>query len=370
MLAGFSVVIRYLLTAIGAVVFLTAPVIANEISSDHRSVVPSRIEIEVQHKTVGDKVAYSPNLPDGTNAPPSQRSRFGEDTAAMVWNFSDRFSIDGSLSQRRFVTLRDDFEFNASRIGLQYRLAAGVHSSTFLTFDISSNRSKELRKNSYTTIENSVIKEVSVRRPRDLQWNLGLKKEYQFGAGIRLSMSGLVGRTDSRHSGIEGEIAQGGCNYGFDFGNSGGEVSQIGQCGSLLEVTRIYPTDSTVESEFNVSPVLDFQNKSDFVGVGAAALKELGSWELGAEFYYQRYFRDSLDERITAAGGQAHRGVYTFTTTATYSFTPNLSITAMAEYHSNRYINQVPVLYTTITSSRFDEDAVFLSLGAKYKFQL
>ena len=179
---------------------------------------------------------------------------------------------------------------------------------------------------------------------------------------------GSTGKTDTSHDGLTGLLTRGNCNYSFDFGSAGGTVNQIDTCGNLSALSRTYPDDATVQQEFGVSPVLDLQNRSTFIRAGASARKSFNRWTLTADYYYQRYFREALDDRILQAGGEVHDSNHTFATSAGFRLTRALTLTAKAEYHQHRYLDHVPVLYTRLTSERFNDDAVFVSLNLNYRF--
>lgn len=326
------------------------------------------VEIQLQHKTVGDSVGYSPNLPQGGHADPVEHSRFDENTAKITVHRGQKLSLHATVGQRQFTSLRDNFEFNAIGAGLRYQLHTGSVGSTFFMLDYDSNRAGQLNKNSYTTLNNQVVKSVAINGPSDSQWNLGFQHLKSIGNNANVSVFGSFGKTDTRHDGLTGLLTRGNCNYSFDFGVNGGTVNQIDSCGNLSALSRTYPDDATVQQEFGVSPVLDLQNRSMFLRFGASASKSFNRWTLSADYYYQRYFRETLDDRILQAGGNVYDSNHTFTTSAGFQLTRDLSLTAKAEYHQHRYLDLVPVLYTRLTSERFSDDAVFVSLNLNYRF--
>jgi len=354
------------------VVFLATVPVSGTVLADYRTSVNNgtTVEIQLQHKTVGDSVDYSPNLPQGGHATAVERRRFDENTAQITVHRGQKLSLHGTVGQRQFTSLRDNFEFNAIGAGLRYQFYTGSTGSTYLMFDFDSNRAGRLNKNSYTTIDNQVIKSVSIDGPSDSQLTLGFQHLKSFGNTANFSVYGHIGKTDTSHDGLSGLLTRGNCNYSFDFGAAGGTVSQIDTCGNLTALSRIYPDDSTVQQEFGVSPVLDLQNRSTFLRAGASVSKNYNRWILSAEYYYQRYFRERLDDRITQAGGNVYDSNHTFTTSAGFRLNRDLTLTATAEYHQHRYLDVVPVLYTRLTSERFNDNAVFVSLNLNYKFSL
>ena len=353
------------------VVLATAPVSGAGLS-DYTAAAANDtfVEIQLEHKTVGDTVGYSPNLPEGGQAAPQEHRRFDENSVQFSFHRGQKLSLTASIGQRQFTSLRDNFEFNVFGGGLRYQFHAGSDSSTALVFDYNSNRVSQLNKNSYTTIDNQVIKSVAINSPSDSQWNLGFKHLKAFGNSLQLNVHGSIGKTNTGHDGLSGLLTRGNCNYSFDFGAAGGTIDQIGTCGTLTALSRTYPDDSTVQQEFGVSPVQDLQNRSTFLRAGAGISKNFNRWSITADYYYQQYFREALDDRILLAGGNVYDSNHTFSTSAGFQLTRDLTITAKAEYHQHRYLDQVPVLYTRLTSGRFEDDAVFFSLNLNYRFSL
>jgi len=208
------------------------------------------VDLQLQHKTVGDSVGYSPNLPQGGHADPVERSRFDENTAKITVHRGQKLSLHATIGQRQFTSLRDNFEFNAIGAGLRYQFYTGSSSNTFLMFDYSSNRAGRLSKNSYTTINNQVIKAVAINGPSDSQWNLGLQHQKRIGNTANISVYGSFGKTDTSHDGLTGLLTRGNCNYSFDFGAAGGSVNQIDTCGNLTALSRTYPDAKAWTKEF------------------------------------------------------------------------------------------------------------------------
>ena len=327
------------------------------------------IDLSVDQTTVGDSVAYSPNLDDGGFAIPTHKSRFNERAARLVFN-ENAVTISAGIAERQFTSLRDNFEFLEHEIGFRYRLDQTFHKNTHVWLNYSSNKSSQLLKNSYTTVGEQVIKSVVVSAPADKQLQLGIEQSTALDSRTMISFFGLIGKTDTKHAGLKGNLARGNCDYQFEFNNQGGSVEQINQCGNVTALTRSYPNDDTVEQEFGVSPALDLRNKSKYVRIGTGINRAHKDWLFSASYYYQRYVRDQLDHRIQTAGGSAHRTNHVITGNAGYQLSKELTLSARAEYQRHRYLDEIPVLYTTLTSDRFNKSAVFFSVNINYRFSL
>ncbi len=324
------------------------------------------VEIAVDYKTVGDTVQYQPNLPTGGFATAVKKPRFKESNIGIRWQPIEQLSISGGLSKRRFTTLRDDFGFLKTSIGFRYTSQKLKLKNTGFWFNFSSNNATELDKNSYTTINNQVIKSVVIKQPTDRILEFGVDRTFKLSSSTRLLTLISIGSTDTKHAGLEGDLTRGNCEYQFNFSNNGGSVNQLNQCGDITALSRTYPDDNTVQQEFGVSPAIDLRNNSLFSKVGFGFSKDYGKWTFNSHYYFQKYHRDQLDKRIELSQNTAYDRNHVVSTTVQRTITNKLTLSAHAEYQLHRYLDEVPVLYTRLTSERFKDDAVFFSLGLTY----
>lgn len=230
----------------------------------------------------------------------------------------------------------------------------------------SSNKADRLNKNSYTTIGNQVIKSVTVKTPSDQRLELGLDRSFELGQSVTLNTLAGIGSTDSSNSGLFGNLSRGNCDYEFEFNYNGGSLNQVDQCGSVTSLSRVYPNDATVQQDFGVSPSSDLRNKSVYGRVGFGVSKDHGKWSFTSQYYFQKYFRDKLDDRINLSSNESYEQNHVFATAAQRKITKAIMAGVRAEYHRHRYLDEIPVLYTRLTSERFKEEAFFFSLSLTY----
>ena len=158
------------------VVSSSTPLLAATITNQFPSSIQGDSEASVFNVglgfgTVGDRVAYSPNLPDGGFSDPVSKPRYESHIVSAHWQINNKLSVGGLLARRNFTSLRDDFKFNSYRLDVSYRLPAiAVDTITSLDFSLGSNRASRLDKNSFTQIGENLLREVSVNSPSDLHW--------------------------------------------------------------------------------------------------------------------------------------------------------------------------------------------------------
>ncbi len=326
--------------------------------------------LRLGYSTVGDTVNYTPNLPGGGFATPKQQPRYQSKNLAFGWQASPSWYLQGKTQLQQFVSLRDNFTFNKFSIGAQYQLPAiEAGTRTALEFNVSSNRSSALDKNSYTQVSSNLLTSLRIHSPADLQWQTNISQTRKLSTHNHLTFFTGMGRITSRHDGVTGQVRDNsGCNYGFNFGDNGGEINQIGECGTIKTLNRQYPSDETINRELGVAPVKDMQNNAWFYRVGGGFSTRRQRWLGHIGYYYQQYLRDDLDGRILANGGTVYENNHVLALEATHRTTDNFSLSASLEYNQHRFLDAVPVLYTRVTSSRFRNDVIYFSLHANYAF--
>jgi len=83
--------------------------------------------------------------------------------------------------------------------------------------------------------------------------------------------------------------------------------------------------------------------------------------------YHQRYIRSRLDRRIRSKGGEVYDRNNVISLQATRFVTTSLSFSASLEYNQHQFLDELPVLYTRLTSDRFEGDVVYLTLQINYQ---
>ena len=351
---------------------LVAATITNQIPSLSQGVYEaSAFNVGLGFGTVGDRVAYSPNLPDGGFSDPVSKPRYESHSVSAHWQVNSKLSVGGLLAQRNFTSLRDDFKFNSYRVDVSYRLPAiAVDTITSLDFSIGSNRASRLDKNSYTQIGENLLRQVSVNSPSDLHWRASLSQNHKLTKNTRYTFFSGVGQTLSRHDGIEGSgVDSTGCVYDFQFFSEGGTVDQRDACGAIQSMNRVYPDELSIERDLSVAPQRDMENNAWFYRVGGNLTSSYNSWQTSLGFYHQRYVRDLLDQRIRNFGGEVLNANNVVTLQATRFMSGNLSYTATLEYNQHQFLDELPVLYTRLTSDRFSNDVVHMTVSVNYLFR-
>lgn len=318
--------------------------------------------------TVGDRVDYSPNLAGGGFVDPVRKRRFTSHQLSADWISTRNLTLRGSIAFRNFTSLRDQFNFSTYRINASYLLPAmSKDSTTSLDISIGTNRAEHLHKNSFTQVGDNLIKQVTVKSPSDFYWRASLTQEKSLTDRIRFGYFSGVGQTISSHRGLVGTgVDSSGCKYDFQLSTDSGVVDQQDICGNIYSMRRTYPDESSIYNDLQVSPRSDLQNNAWFYRVGGTLTSSFKYWQTKLEFYHQRYIRKELDRRIRNQGGEVYDANNVFSFQAIHFVTKNLSYGATLEYHKHQFLDELPVLYTRLTSDRFAGDVVHLTLQLNY----
>jgi len=77
----------------------------------------------------------------------------------------------------------------------------------------------------------------------------------------------------------------------------------------------------------------------------------------------------AIDQRILANDGEIYNNNQVVALEAGNHHFRNLELNARLEYNRHQLLDEVPLLYTRLTASRFKNDALFFTFGARYAFE-
>lgn len=175
-----------------------------------------------------------------------------------------------------------------------------------------------------------------------------------------------VGYIKSVNTRTTGTITRNNCNYEFSFGANGGVVEQDGVCGDVVSLKRNYPTEQSIESDYDVSPVSDTSFSAQFYKVGGEFAWTSHHWHSRIGLYYQHTDRGVLDQRIANRQQPGFRHNHTAFTETTRTTRSGWAFGARLEYQRRQFLDTAPMLYTTFTSHRFERDVLLLTLNLHY----
>ncbi len=327
-----------------------------------------RINARLQLETVGDEVGYAPNLEEGEYASEQMRSRYKSALLNLEWRLTDKIKITGQLQQRKLTSKRDEFDLNAYSLGINYRFSGNNANNFYLwSLGVYGNHSSIFDKNSYTRYGESLLTSVQIKNPYDLTFHSNLSTVVELNSTFQWATVTGVGYSVTGHSDISGYGESGsGCQYQFEVGDGNGNLQQIGPCGDVLAFSQEFPNYKAVQNSLGFDPDKDIDSRSVFVLLGGSLQKVYGDVDTSLGYYYQRFNRGKFDDRIENKGNLAIIDNHTLAARMRYHYSEDLNIGAQIEYNRRQLLNQVPLLYTGITSDKFSSDVVFFSLSLSF----
>ncbi len=320
------------------------------------------ISLSAEARTVGKTVDHSPNLPDGGLAVPVKRGRFQAHKFGIDWQISDKLALHSGFSRLDFTSLRDQYTLNRIEFITRQRL----NRRSTIEFGLTTNFARSLTKNSFTTIGDSTVRNLKIDNPRDYTLHSGFVFTIPLSATSALSLHSAAGFLQTTNSGTSGSISNGNCNYDFDFNNNGGRLTQTEPCGDIVSLTRNYPTDQAIESEYGISPGRDTAYTAKFYRVGVEYSVKKGRWHSSFALYHQQLNRGDLDQRLSSRRLESFRNNQTAIIEATRLTNSHWDFGATLQYQRRQFMGDVPVLYTGMTAQRFKDDVLMFSLKLNY----
>ena len=334
---------------------------------------PAGFAITLQYETVGSKVNYAPNLPEGGFAKEDRRSRFTASGFVVSHKSRQNNSYYLSYKRRQLNSLRDAFTINEFSAGIakRFELPASKRVALNLSLDAIVNHTSEIYKNSYTSYSDTLITEVRFSDPRDARLTFTANVAYaitshlQIVAGVR----GGLSKTDVRK--VSGTaIRDNGCAYEFEATTQGGSLQQVEACDSLVSYEQHYPNNETLKDNLGVSVADDLTYRDYFFAPKLSLHWQRAAWTLGTGYEFRQYFRPSLDHRIRQAGGTPATRNHIAFANASIQFLKHWQIGAQVKYQRSAFLEDIPFLYNALTYERYNGKGVFryqLSLTRHFK---
>ena len=321
----------------------------------------SRLSVTLQYETVGGRVNYSPNLPDGGFAPADRRARFQSAGFVVAHESTQKNSYYLSFKQRQLNSLRDTFTIYEAGVGVSrpiQRLKSNRYSLE-IGLDAHFNYASEIFKNSYTSYADTLITEVRFKEPQDARLALSLDMAMILTDHLHLQagLSGGLSRTDVKR--VTGSaILENGCGYEFNATSNGGSLQQIGSCGSLVSYEQNYPNNQTLKDRLGFSVTDDLTYRDYFLAPELSLHWQRDAWTLATGYEFRQYFRPSIDHRIRQSGGAPATRNHNAYAQAGVQIFNNWQVAAGVRYQRAAFLDDIPFLYNALTYQRYNGKGV------------
>jgi hypothetical protein len=256
--------------------------------------------------------------------------RAGMGLAHNVW-------VDGALQQRKLTYGNDQPQLDSWRVGLQWAFAQqqGLRPAGALRLTAFGNSASVLKKSSPTAISGITLDTVQVNQPRDNMLQANAIGTWAFGP---YRASGFVGagRGKMRVNSINATLRNSGATYSdgkFDVPllNAFAEQSGLG-----AELRSVNDDLTSLQMGFNLAYVT-------------------GPWRLRGGYVMQHIDRPAVDAVVKRKGQSSYNLNHTFIGEVAYKLNPHVYLLLRGQAMSNQFLTEIPFLYNSLTSQRFNE---------------
>lgn len=268
--------------------------------------------------------------------------------------------VEGHLWQRHIQDRTDEHALQSWQVAGQWRLG-DVDDTAHAALRLSAwgNQAGQLARSTNTRLSvdglDTQVQSLSVRSPRD--------RQVQFDAIGSLTTgthrwSGFVGLASSQVSNdaVTGRSTIGNCGYQLDFGNTHLTATPDNQCVDGL-VVRI----PNALLPYAAAPETHYRARMLHVGLSHTWRGDVFGTRIGWEHQWWR--RPTIDPLISQRGGTptTHNDVAIAELSA--RLTPHWQAVLRAQVMSHQFVGDTPMLYNTLTASRFGKAYGFVTLG-------
>lgn len=245
--------------------------------------------------------------------------------------------VDGALQQHKLTYGADKPVIDSWRVGLQWAFAQqqGLRPAAALRLSAFGNSASVLKKSSPTAISVITLDTVQVNQPRDNMLQANAIGTWAFGP---YRASGFVGagRGKMQVNSIKATLGAIGATFSggkFDlpFLNSFTEQSSLG-----AELRSVNDDLTSLQVGFNLAYVT-------------------GPWRLRGGYVMQHIDRPAVDAVVKRKGQSSYNLNHTFIGEVAYKFNPHVYLLLRGQAMSNQFLTEIPFLYNSLTSQRFNE---------------
>jgi hypothetical protein len=258
--------------------------------------------------------------------------------------------VDGALQQHQLTYGVDKPVIDSWRVGLQWAFAQqqGLRPAGALRLSAFGNSASVLKKSSPTAISGITLDTVQVNQPRDNMLQANAIGTWAFGP---YRASGFVGagRGKMRVNSIKATVGDIGVTFSdgkFDreLLNNFAEQSSLG-----AELRSVNDDLTSLQMGFNLTYAS-------------------GPWRLRGGYVLQHIERPAIDAVVKLKGKTSFNLNHTLVGEVAYKFNPHVYLVLRGQAMSNQFLTEIPFLYNSLTSQRFNEryGIVYAGVGVAF----
>ena len=268
---------------------------------------------------------------------------------------------------RQIANKRDILDFYTIQAAVQYKLPWKWFDNNYaIRLGWWRNAADALTKSSFTRTDDYKFTSLVLNEPVDNQFQLNFLVSRPLSYGTKVTAFLGVGHSNVDYKSLQGEYAdKDDCKFAFDLKQTKGVINQIGRCKSILSRKITMPNTTSIINNVGFNPKDDIKYSSIFLQIGAGAEWKKGLWYTKIGYYFQRFYRDNVDQRVERLGNQSTKNNHSLTAEVCYRFLRPFAVFLRGEYMSSRLLTTAPFIYNSYTADRFSKDGLFFSVGFK-----
>lgn len=280
---------------------------------------------------------------------------------------NDNLLINLGYWNRQLANKRDILDFYTLQASVQYELPwKWFRNSYAIRLGWWRDASDRLTKSSYTRIDDYKITSLELSEPVGNQLQLNLLMSRPVTPGKQITGFIGFGLSDVDYESLTGRFSdENNCEFAFELEKKNGVINQVGRCDNIISRKITMPNPESVENNIGSNPEDDFKYSSTFFQIGVGAEWKKGPWRTRLGYYFQKFYRNGVDQRVSTQGSQSVSSSHSFTAETSYRLIKSLGIFIRGEYVSNRLLTMAPFIYNSYTAERFTKDGLFISMGIK-----
>jgi hypothetical protein len=268
---------------------------------------------------------------------------------------------------RHLANKRDLLDFYTVQAAVQYKLPwKWLNNNYAIRFGWWRDATDTLTKSSYTRTGDYKITSLVLNKPVDNQYQLNFLVSRPLSLGKQVTAFLGIGHSNVDYKSLQGEYTdKDDCEFDFKLEKTKGVINQIGRCKNIISRKITMPNATSITNNIGFNPKDDIKYSSIYFQVGAGAEWKKGLWHTKLGYYFQRFYRDGVDQRVEKLGGRSTQNNHSLTAEASYRFSRPFQIFLRGEYVSSRLLTMAPFIYNSYTADRFSKDGLFFSVGLK-----
>ncbi len=325
----------------------------------------SRSELELSYDLVNDSMDFL-HLRDKRPASGASATSKPGDYRGFhlrgIHALSASWHIEGGLWRRQLDYRSFTADVTSWQIAAQYRWldGSGLRPNAALRASAWGNRSREMRKNTSTTIEGMKFSSAWVVNPRDMQLQADVIGTWPLASSLAVNTFAGAGAGSVDFDRVGAVYKKNGCDYQVTFSPE----SIVATCTTPQQTVRV----TSPASVYGIHVDKEARYDTRYFHLGGSVQWHGERWRAGAGYQYLHLSRSDVDDILVSRGETAYRTSRVLIVEAGWRASRGTTLFARGQLMSNQFAGEIPMAYNTVTARRFNQRYGILSTGLSVGF--